>query len=145
MLSIFKFIFNPDWFTFSFGGGGGPTTTKSETSNIPEYARPYVERMMGATEKQVYTYGPKGNITGFQPFTSYSEFDKARGGTGETVAGFTPMQVNAMRGIENYQVPGQTGAATGFTGAGILGSMGAGADYARQATDPRAMQSYMSP
>ena len=145
MLSIFKFIFNPDWFTFSFGGGGGPTTTKSETSNIPDYARPYVERMMGSTEKQVYTYGPKGNITGFQPFTSYSEYDKERGGTGETVAGFTPMQKSAMRGIENYQMPGQTGAATGFTGAGILGSMGAGADYARQATDPNAMQSYMSP
>jgi hypothetical protein len=145
MLSIFKFIFNPDWFTFNFGGGGGPTTTKTETSNIPEYARPYVERMMGATEKQVYTYGPKGQITGFQPFTSYSEFDKARGGTGETVAGFTPLQKRAMEGIGDYQLPGQTAAATGFTGAGILGSMGAGADYARQATDPYAMQAYMSP
>jgi len=145
MLNFLKFIFNPDLFTFYFGGGGGPTTTKSETSNIPEYARPYVERMMGSTEKQIYTYGPKGNITGFQPFTSYSEFDKARGGSGETVAGFSPMQARAMQGIGNYQLPGQTGAATGFTGAGILGSMGAGADYARQATDPYAMQSYMSP
>ena len=145
MLSIFKFIFNPDWFTFSFGGGGGPSTTKTETSNIPEYAQPYVERMMGSTEKQVYTYGPSGNITGFQPFQSYSEFDKARGGTGETVAGFTPMQARAMQGIGGYQIPGQTGAASGFTGAGILGSMGAGADYTRQATNPYAMQSYMSP
>jgi hypothetical protein len=146
MLSIFKFIFNPDWFTFNFGGGGGgPTTTRSETSNIPEYARPYVERMMGSTEKQVYTYGPKGNITGFQPFQSYSDYSKSQGGTGETVAGFTPMQARAMQGIGGYQMPGQTGAATGLTGAGILGSMGAGANYARQATDPSAMQSYMSP
>jgi hypothetical protein len=145
MLNFLKFIFNPDLFTFYFGGGGGPTTTKSETSNIPEYARPYVERMMGATEKQVYTYGPKGNITGFQPFTSYSEFDKARGGAGETVAGFTPMQAKAMQGIGNYQLPGQTGTATDLTGLGILGSMSAGADYASQATDPSAMQSYMSP
>jgi hypothetical protein len=144
MLNFLKFIFNPDLFTFYFGGGG-PTTTKSETSNIPDYARPYVERMMGSTEKQIYNYGDKGQITGFQPFTSYSEFDKARGGPGETVAGFTPMQARAMQGIGNYQLPGQTGAATGFTGAGILGSMGAGADYARQATDPYAMQSYMSP
>jgi hypothetical protein len=134
MLNFLKFIF-PD-FTFYFGGGGGPTTTKSETSNIPDYARPYVERMMGATEKQVYTYGDKGNITGFRPYKPFE---------GETVAGFTPMQAGAMQGIGNYQLPGQTGAATGFTGAGILGSMGAGADYARQATNPYAMQAYMSP
>jgi hypothetical protein len=145
MLNFLKFIFNPDLFTFYFGGGGGPTTTRSETTNIPDYARQYVDRMMGATEKQIYTYGPKGQITGFQPFTSYSEFDKARGGSGETVAGFSPMQARAMQGIGNYQLPGQTGAATGFTGAGILGSMGAGADYASQATNPYAMQAYMSP
>jgi hypothetical protein len=144
MLNFLKFIF-PD-FTFYFGGGGGPTTTKSETSNIPEYARPYVERMMGSTEKQIYTYDPTGKkITGFQPFTSYAEFDKGRGGSGETVAGFSPMQARAMQGIGNYQLPGQTGAATGLTGMGILGSMGAGANYASQATDPYAMQSYMSP
>jgi len=127
------------------GGGGGPTTTYSQTSNIPEYAQPYVERMMGSTEKQIYKYGPSGNITGFQPFTSYSEFDKARGGTGETVAGFTPMQSRSMQGIGNYQIPGQTQFATGLTGMGALGSMGAGANYASQATNPYAMQAYMSP
>jgi hypothetical protein len=145
MLSIFKFIFNPDWFTFSFGGGGGPTTTKTETSNIPEYARPYVERMMGATEKQVYTYGPSGNITGFQPFQSYSEYAQKQGGTGETVAGFTPMQVRAMQGIGQYQMPGQTAAATQLTGLTGLSSLGAGQQYAQQATNPFAMQAYMSP
>ncbi len=145
MLNFLKFVFNPDLFTFYFGGGGGPSTTKTETSNIPEYAQPYVERMMGSTEKQVYTYGPSGNITGFQPFTSYAEFDKARGGTGETVAGFTPMQARAMQGIGGYQLPGQTQFATGLTGMGTLGSMGAGRQYARQATDPYAMQAYMSP
>ena len=143
MLNFLKFVF-PD-FTFYFGGGGGPTTTKSETSNIPDYARPYVERMMGSTEKQIYNYGPSGNITGFQPFTSYSEFDKARGGPGETVAGFTPMQARAMQGIGQYQIPGQTQFATGLTGMGALGSMGAGANYASQATNPYAMQAYMSP
>ena len=97
------------------GGGGGPTTSYTQTSNIPEYAQPYVERMMGATEKQVYKYDPKGNITGFQPFQSYAEFDKARGGTGETVAGFTPMQAGAMKGLQEYQLPGQTAAASGMT------------------------------
>jgi hypothetical protein len=118
------------------GGGGGPTTTKSETSNIPEYARPYVERMMGSTEKQVYTYGPSGDITGFRPYKPFQ---------GETVAGFTPMQKQAMQGIQNYQLPEQTQAATGLTGMGTLASMGAGRQYARQATNPYATQAYMSP
>lgn len=118
------------------GGGGGPTTTKSETSNIPDYARPYVERMMGSTEKQIYTYGPSGNITGFQPYKPFQ---------GETVAGFTPTQSRAMQGISNYQMPGQTGAATQMTGFAGLGSMGAGGRYEQQATNPYAMQAYMSP
>lgn len=118
------------------GGGGGPTTTKSETSNIPEYARPYVERMMGSTEKQVYTYGPNGNITGFQPYKPFQ---------GETVAGFTPMQRQAMQGIGGYQLPSQTGAATQMTGYAGFGSMGAGEQYAQQATNPYATQAYMSP
>jgi hypothetical protein len=135
MLNFLKFIF-PD-FTFYFGGGGGgPTTTKSETTNIPDYARPYVERMMGSTEKQVYTYGPSGNITGFQPYKPFE---------GETVAGFTPTQTGAMRGIQNYQLPGQTQAATQMTGYAGLGSMGAGQQYEQQATNPYAMQAYMSP
>jgi len=118
------------------GGGGGPTTTKSETSNIPEYARPYVERMMGSTEKQVYTYGPSGDITGFRPYKPFE---------GETVAGFTPTQSRAMQGIQNYQLPGQTNAASQMTGYAGLGSMGAGQQYAQEATNPYATQAYMSP
>jgi len=135
MLNLLKFIF-PD-FTFYFGGGGGgPTTTKSETSNIPDYARPYVERMMGSTEKQVYQYGPSGNITGFQPYKPFQ---------GETVAGFSPMQARAMQGIGGYQLPGQTGLATRMTGMGSMASMGAGQRYEQQATNPYATQAYMSP
>ena len=118
------------------GGGGGPTTTYSQTSNIPEYAQPYVERMMGATEKQIYTYGPKGNITGFQPYKPFE---------GETVAGFSPMQAQAMRGVQNYQLPGQTQAATNLTGYAGLGSMRAGQDYMNMATNPYATQAFMSP
>jgi hypothetical protein len=117
-------------------GGGGPTTSYSQTSNIPEYAEPYVQRMMGATEKQIYKYGADGKVTGFQ---SYKPFE------GETVAGFTPMQAQAMRGIQNYQLPGQTGVASQMTGMAGLGSIGAGEQYAAQATNPYATQAYMSP
>lgn len=129
------------------GGGGGQTTSTGTTytSNIPEYLQPYVEDMMEATQKEIYQYDAKGNRTGFKPFQSYAQYDQARGGTGETVAGFTPMQTKAMQGIQNYQLPGQTQYGSQMAGMAGLGSMQAGNQYAQQATNPYAMQAYMSP
>jgi hypothetical protein len=127
------------------GGGGGTTYQYSQTSNIPDYAAPYVDRMLGATEREIYNFDGSGNITGFRPFQSYSEYDKKRGGTGETVAPFSPMQKKSIEGLTNYQLPGQTQAASQAAGAGTLGSLGAGQQYAQQATNPFATQAYMSP
>lgn len=122
------------------GGGGGPQTSTSYQTNIPEYMEPYVHKMMAATEGQIYQPGG-----GFRPYQSYSEYDKKRGGTGETVAGMTPMQAGAMKNLEGYQLPqqGQYGSMMA-AGAG-LGSMGAGQQYAQQATNPNATAAYMSP
>ncbi len=144
MFNMFKFIFNIDWFTF-YIGGGGPSQTTSYQTNVPEYLRPYVESMMGATEKQIYTTDASGKPTGFKPFQSYAQYDIGRGGTGESVAGFTPMQTQAMQGIQGYRLPGQTGQASEMAGYAGLGSMMAGQNYAQQATSPGAMQAYMSP
>ena len=36
------------------GGGGGPTQTTVQNTNVPEYARPYVETMLGATQNQLF-------------------------------------------------------------------------------------------
>ncbi len=129
------------------GGGGGQNTTTGTTytSNIPEYLQPYVETMTGATEKQIYTYDDKGKISGFKPYQSYAQYDQARGGSGETVAGFTPLQSQAMRGIQNYQLPNQTQYGSQMAGMAGLGSMQAGNQYAQQATNPYATQAYMSP
>lgn len=129
------------------GGGGGNNTTTGTTytSNIPEYLQPYVETMTGATEKQIYTYDDKGKISGFKPYQSYAQYDQARGGSGETVAGFTPLQSQAMRGIQNYQLPNQTQYGSQMAGMAGLGSMQAGNQYAQQATNPYATQAYMSP
>jgi hypothetical protein len=142
MLSLLKFIFNPSLFTLYFGGGGGgaPTQSTSYQTNIPEYMEPYVHRMMASTEGQIYQPGG-----GFRPYQSYSAYDKARGGSGETVAGFTPMQAGAMQNLQGYQLPqqGQYGSQMAL-GAG-LGSMGAGQQYAQQATNPMATAAYMSP
>lgn len=146
MLNFLKLIFNPDLFTFYFGGGGGqPTQNTSYQTNIPEYAEPYVTTMLGATEKQLYKYDPSGNIIGFQPYKAYTDYDRARGGTGETVAGFTPMQVAGMRGIQNYQIPQQGAFASQMAGSAGLGSMLAGQNYQSMATNPYATQAYMSP
>ena len=38
-------------------GGGQANTTYSNTSNIPEYAQPYVEQMLGAAQKEIFNYG----------------------------------------------------------------------------------------
>jgi len=39
-------------------GGGGASTTTSYNTNIPEYARPYVETMLGSAQQELFEYGP---------------------------------------------------------------------------------------
>ena len=121
------------------GGGGGPTesTSTNYQTNIPEYAKPYVETMLGATQKQLFQGTPTGdggfNITGFQPYKAYggtydaagkqTSYDPSRG-----IAGFQPMQQQAQQGVAGMQVPGQYGQAMDITGAGVRGTF----DTARQ-------------
>ena len=92
----------------SGGGGGGPTQTTStvQNTNIPSYAQPYVESMLGATQKQLFntkevggtpevkaTYDSEGNqltagtaavpgyteLTGFKPYQAYGGTYDAQG------------------------------------------------------------------
>jgi len=121
--------------TLNFGGGGSsaPTQTSSTVtqSNIPEYARPYVENMMGATQKQLFTGTPTEgggfDITGFQPYKAYGgTYDESGKQTsydaGKSVSGFQPLQQQAQRGVAGLQVPWQVAG-------GAIGSM----DVANQA------------
>jgi hypothetical protein len=129
------------------GGGGGTqqSTGTTYTSNIPEYARPYVETMLGATQKQLFNM--EGNeITGFKPYQPYST------DVNDYVAGFSPLQRQAMQATGQLQTPGQLTQASGLAGLSGLGAMGAaqqamgaGQQFQNMATDPRAMQGYMSP
>ena len=140
------------------GGGGAPTTSTAYQTQIPEYARPYVESMLGATQKQLFQTTPGENgapdqITGFQKYKPYST------NASDYVAGFSPLQQQAQSGTANLQVPGQYGQAAGMTGmagmgalgttrgAGMYGAMGAqqGLGFGQQAQDPNAVQSYMNP
>ena len=105
-----------------------PTTPSSQNvtnTSIPEYARPYVERMLGKAEAV--------SSTPYQPYG------------GERIAGFTPMQQQAFQQVQNLQPSQQLGTGTQLAGMAGLGSLRAGQNYAQQATNPYAMQSYMSP
>jgi hypothetical protein len=124
------------------GGGGGPTSSTSYNTNVPEYARPYVENMLQSTQKQIYN----DDMTSFRPYTPYSS------NVNDYFAGFSPIQQQAQSETANMQTPGQYGAATGLTGLGTMGALGiagqaagAGGQYNQMAQDPRSMQGFMSP
>jgi hypothetical protein len=113
------------------GGGGGSPPPASQTvtqTAIPEYARPYVESMLGKSEA----------LTDINqnPYQSYG---------GQRVAGFNPVQERAFQNVQNMQTAPQLGQGTALAGASGLGSLGAGANYQAMATNPYATQAYMSP
>jgi hypothetical protein len=114
------------------GGGGGqapaPASQTVTQTAIPEYARPYVESMLGKSEA----------LTDINqnPYQSYG---------GQRIAGFNPVQERAFANVQNRQTSSQLGQGTALAGASGLGSLGAGARYQNMATDPNAMSAYMSP
>lgn len=117
------------------GGGGGQSTSTSYQTNLPEYARPYVESMLQGTQKQLFqtkpTEGGGTEITGFQPYKAYGGTYDDQGNQisydpSKAVAGFQPMQEDAQRGIANLRVPGQYDAASQAMMAGIGGAFDAG-------------------
>jgi hypothetical protein len=109
------------------GGGGGqqPTSQSVTQSNIPEYARPYAERMLGKAEALTET-----------PYQAYG---------GERIAGFNNLQNRAFQEAANLGPSQQLGIGTQLAGMSGLGSLQAGQNYQNMATNPYAMQSYMSP
>lgn len=143
---------------FMGGGGGGPSQTTTQTSNIPEYARPYVENMLGATQAQLFNTqtnpdtGAK-EISGFKPYQAYSS------NVNDYFAGPSPLQLQSYQAASQLQTPqqimeGSQLAARG--GQGLLGTAapalglsamasGAGQAYENQATNPNDVSRYMSP
>jgi len=159
LLKWFLGYLTGEHFAFYISSGGGTTQSTGTTynTNIPEYAGPYVNTMLGATQKQLFEgntdEGGNFNITGFKPYQAYSS------NPADYVAGFSPMQQQAQRSVAGMQVPGEYGAARDVTGQGIMGAFGtagqagmlgqqaamAGQNYAGQATNPYSMGAYMSP
>lgn len=142
-MSIVKNLFS--WLTgqqfiMYLGGSSspGPNTTYSQTSNIPEYAQPYVERMLGAAQGEIFS--PDG--TSIRPYKPFSTDPNAY------FAGFSPMQQQAQQQAANMRVTPETGMASGLAGAAGMGALGTqynpmGA-YSQQFGQQQAEQ-YMSP
>ncbi len=128
------------------GGGGGNTTATTYTTNIPEYAKPYVNTMLGTAQQQIYDMDDEGNVTGFRPYVPYSENPQ------DFVAPFSPLQMQSYYGAGEMQVPGQYETGSNLATMSGLGSMGiagqaanAGQNYYGMATNPYAAQAFMSP
>jgi len=128
----------------SGGGGGSPQPTQSTTysSNVPEYARPYVENMLQSAQAQTYN----DDMTSFRPYQPYST------NVNDYFAGFSPLQQSAQQAAYYMQAPSQFQTGTELAGLSGLGSLGlagqmagTGQQYAQMATDPYAQQAYMSP
>lgn len=100
-----------------------PTSTSQTT--IPEYAKPYAEKMLGKAEAITES-----------PYQAYG---------GQRMAASTPEQQAARQNVAGMQQPGQFAAGTGLAAAGGLGALGAGQQYMQMATDPSAQQAFMSP
>jgi hypothetical protein len=97
------------------GGGGGPQQVTSTSSNIPEYARPYVENMLQSAQTQIYN----DDMTSFRPYEAYSSDPN------KYFAEFSPMQERAQAATYNLQTPGQYGLASELAGQAGMGGLNA--------------------
>jgi len=110
-------------------GGSGPTTTNTNTSNIPEYARPYVETMLGSAQNELFNYttDSEGNKTptDLKSYRAFGgEYDEAGNQTGydanKYFGGFQPLQQQAFGSAADLAPTQQTGDASTMAGqAGI--------------------------
>ena len=102
------------------GGGGQPTQSTNYTTNLPEYAKPYVMNMLGAAQNQLFTTTPgtdgqPGEITGFKPYVPYSTDPT------DYFAGPSSLQRGVYNEAGQMQTPGQFAPATGLAGMAGMG------------------------
>jgi len=128
------------------GGGGQPTDSKVYQTNIPEYARPYVEQMLGSAQQQIYNYetDADGNMvpTTMKGYTPFNQ-DPSK-----YFAGFSPMQEQAFSGAANLRAAPQLAGATGIAAEAGLRGLDArynNGQFGANTFDQGAAQQYMNP
>ena len=107
------------------GGSPPPQPTQTSQLTIPEYAKPYMENLLGRAEALTTS-----------PYQTYG---------GERLAQIDPLQQQAYQKVSGMGMPGQFEFGTGLAGAGGLASLSAGQQYMGMATSPQAQQAFMSP
>jgi hypothetical protein len=119
-----------------------PTQTTVQNTNIPCYAKPYVQTMLGATTQQLFNTTGSGcciQITGVKPYVPYSTNPQ------DYVAGFSPLQQKAQQGAANLTAPGQIGAGTGSAARGSMQALNAGQGLQNTLTSAQGIGQYMNP
>ena len=97
----------------SGGGSAQPQQNTTVNTNVPEYARPYVENMLASTQKQIYN----DDMTSFRPYQPYSTDPN------NYVAGFSPLQQQAQAATANLTTPDQYNAGSSLAGMAGLGGL----------------------
>ena len=111
------------------GGGGGqaaPAQTTVNNTSIPDYARPYVETMLGTTQQQLYNY-ETDPTTGQKFATSMKGYTPFSEDPSKYVAGFSPMQEQSFKSAANMGTSPQLDTASGI--AGLAGQRAMGSQY----------------
>jgi len=105
-----------------------PTQQQITQTSIPDYAKPYVEKLLGKTEALTET--------------PYQTYDANR------IAGFTPMQQQAFLNAQGMQTSGLSGLGGQYAGAATLGALGTNYDptqFQGGQFGQQDAQQYMSP
>ena len=104
------------------------TETTTTSAEPPAYLKPYLEDVTAQAKAQFHD--PKNVYQSYGP-QRFAEMD--------------PLQEQALRNLQQFTPASQIGKGTDLANQAGLGSLGAGAQYAQQATSPGALQSYLSP
>ena len=116
-------------------GGGGGGQQQTTTSDVADWAKPTAERTLGKAEA----------LATDKPYQSYGNWAQQTGADPNRVAGFNSLQNQSFQGAQNLQPSRGLNSAMNLAGAGSMNSLNAGQNYMNMATNPNAMQGFMSP
>ena len=108
-----------------------PTSVQQDTTNIPQWATPYAQQVLGGVFGGMGQPGLIGQ--GYQPYGR------------QRTAGFSPMQQQAFESYAGMRVSPELGEAARMASMAGQGSGIAGQRYENMATNPYAMGAFMSP
>lgn len=119
-----------------YGGGGGSTpATQTQINELPGWAKATAQRNLGKAEA----------LTSDKPYQSFTNWAQQEGIDPNRVAGFNKLQNQAFQGAQDLRSSPALDPAMNMAGYATAGSLGAGQNYMNMATNPGAIQSFMSP